>query len=344
MPTAPTPLPDELSSAVFSTQEARRAGVARGRLRAHDLTSLSRGLWVRGDRVLSEREIVAALCRRDPAVFAMGLTAARLLGFPVPGVFAQEVVAAPEQKHRARGRSSHGSGRGGIDLRIHLGTGRSRRRDTALLRWSLRAADILDQDLVSLQGAPTVRTTSRIRTFLDLGNVLARDALVAVGDHLVRQPRPRYEGRDTPFATIAELTEAVTGHRGRGARRLREAVALVRMSSDSPPETALRLAVVRAGLPAPLANVRVEQVQSEGTVLDLGEPDLHWPQWRVALEHEGPTHLDRNQVPKDIARGERRRDAGWIEVRTTFADLPHGCRSAVARVRRALESQGWRPG
>ena len=116
------------------------------------------------------------------------------------------------------------------------------------------------------------------------------------------------------------------------------------MSSDSPPETALRLAVVRAGLPAPLANVRVEQVQSEGTVLDLGEPDLHWPQWRVALEHEGPTHLDRNQVPKDIARGERRRDAGWIEVRTTFADLPHGCRSAVARVRRALESQGWRPG
>ncbi|MGO1200609.1 MAG: hypothetical protein ACTMKY_12010, partial [Dermabacteraceae bacterium] len=107
---------------------------------------------------------------------------------------------------------------------------------------------------------------------------------------------------------------------------------------------ALRLAVVRAGLPAPLANVRVEQVQSEGTVLDLGEPDLHWPQWRVALEHEGPTHLVRNQVPKDIARGERRRDAGWIEVRTTFADLPHGCRSAVARVRRALESQGWRPG
>ncbi|WP_394214299.1 hypothetical protein [Brachybacterium vulturis] len=160
----------------------------------------------------------------------------------------------------------------------------------------------------------------------------------------MQRPRPRYEGRDTPFATVAELTEAVTGHRGRGARRLREAVALVRMSSDSPPETALRLAAVRAGLPEPLASVRAEQVQPDGTLLDLGEPDLHWPQWRVAREHEGPTHLDRDQMPKAIARGERRRDAGWIEVRTTYADPPHGCRSAVTRVRRALEMQGRRAG
>ncbi|WP_394214298.1 hypothetical protein [Brachybacterium vulturis] len=83
---------------------------------------------MRGDRVLSEREIVAALCRRDPAVFAMGLSAARILGFPLPGVVAQEVVAAPEQKRRGTGRSAHGPGRGGVDLRIHLGTGQSRRR------------------------------------------------------------------------------------------------------------------------------------------------------------------------------------------------------------------------
>jgi hypothetical protein len=362
MPIAPSPLPDDLSFAVFSTQEAHRVGVTRGRLRASDLTPLSRGLWSRDGRVVTEREIVGALCRRDPAVFAMGLTAGRLLGFPLPGIFEEQVIAAPRQSRPSGRRRTRSSGRRDVDRRIHLGTTKSRRRETALVRWSVvtpgaatagspapelrtegaLAREVLTPELVTLPEAPAVRSTSRIRTFLDLGNILALDALVAIGDHLVRSPRPRYEEQDAPFATIDELTAAVSRHRGRGTRRLQEAVALVRTSSDSPPETALRLAIVRAGLPEPLANARAEQVRSDGTVLDLGEPDLHWPRWRVAVEHEGPTHLDRDQVPKDITRGERRRDAGWVEIRTTFADLPHDCRSAVVRIRSALEQQGWR--
>ncbi|MDV3296083.1 MAG: hypothetical protein LOY01_09745, partial [Brachybacterium paraconglomeratum] len=74
---------------------------------------------------------------------------------------------------------------------------------------------------------PTVRLTSRMRTFLDLGAQISVDALVAIGDHLVRRPRPQFEGRAEPYVTLSELRAAVNMYRGRGARRLREAVAQV---------------------------------------------------------------------------------------------------------------------
>ncbi|WP_270407902.1 hypothetical protein [Brachybacterium paraconglomeratum] len=116
------------------------------------------------------------------------------------------------------------------------------------------------------------------------------------------------------------------------------------MSSDSPPETALRLAMVAAGLPEPRATAPAHQVLAGGEVVELGEPDLHWPQWKLALEHEGPSHLDRRQQDRDIDRGDRRRDAGWVELRTTAKDLRDGCAPSVAKVRRELLRSGWRSG
>lgn len=205
------------------------------------------------------------------------------------------------------------------------------------MRWSR-----LEITPMSLDHQPAVQVTSRIRTLVDLSGVLRHEALVAIGDHLVRQPRPEYEGRSVPYAALEELLEAASSFHGRGARRLQAAVAQVRRDSDSPAETTLRLALVRAGLPEPLANVRpVGGVDRLGAGIDLGQPDLHWPTWRVALEHDGPTHLTPEQQAKDIARGERRARAGWVEVRTTAEDLQYGCRKAVDRVRDALLRQGW---
>lgn len=352
MPIPLSPLPASLRGAVFSAEEAQAVGVTRARLRAGDLRSVMRGLWARRDRELTEREIVAALCRRDPAVFAMGLTAARILGFPLPGVLDRQVVAPPRQRRptadrsgrgaRASGHGSRGRGRGSrgavVDRRIHLGTAGSRGKNTALLRWSLA-----DAEVITLRGAPAVRTTTRLRTFLDLAGILERDALVAIGDHLVRRPREAFENRSRPYATIDELRAVAAQFRGRGARRLREAVDLVRMSSDSAAETRLRLAMVRAGLPEPLANAPAREVREDGTIVPLGEPDLQWEQWKVVLEHEGPTHREPEQVMKDIGRGESRRGAGWAEVRTTYKDLRSDCRDAVTRVRRELERRGWTP-
>lgn len=341
MPRAPRPLPTSLPFAVFSTQEALSLGVDGSRLRRDDLRPIAPGLWARRDRVVTEREIVAALCRKDPLAFAAGLTAARLWGFPLPGVLAEQVVEAPVSARRSRDPGK-GRSRRSIDRRIHMARRGSQRRDTALLRWSR-----LEGDVVRIRDrrgkAPPVRLTNRVQTFLHLGAMLQVDALVAIGDHLVRRPRPAYEGRSAPHATIPELKEAAARYCGRGARHLRQAVDQVRMSSDSPPETALRLAMVAAGLPEPLANARARHEAGDGTVLDLGEPDLQWLRWQIALEHDGPTHLDRRQQSKDVARGDRRLAAGWVELRTTADDLRDGCSPAVRRVRRELLRRGWRP-
>lgn len=342
MPCTPRPLPEALPHAVFSTQEALAAGVSRSRLRRGDLRQLAPGPWARRDRVLTEREIVAALCRKDPRAFAAGLTAARLWGLPLPGALNEPVTAVQRLPLTVDGRVAHRAGAGVVDARIHMARPSTQRRETALLRWSRVGGDTVG--LLDARDGPAVRLMTRLRTFLSLGSVLETGDLVALGDHLVRRPRPELEGRSLPHSTIAELTVAVERYAGRGARRLRQAVSQVRMSSDSPPETALRLAMVASGLPEPLANAPARQVFEEERGLDLGEPDLQWPQWRVALEHDGPTHLDRRQQEKDISRGDRRLEAGWVELRTTAADLRFGCRSAVRRVRRELQRSGWGPG
>lgn len=343
MPHAPSPLPEGLTHAVFTAREALEAGASRSRLRRDDLVSVAPGLWALRDRVVTERGIVGALCRRDPEAFAAGLTAARIWGLPLPGVLADAVTEAPRQSRVVDGRTTYRPARNSVDGRIHMARCDSRPRESALVRWSL-----LDAPVVRLvdrrERAPGVRLTTRLRTFLDLGPQISLEALVAIGDYLVRRPRPRFEGRAEPYVTLEELHAAVAEYRGRGARQLRQAVALVRMSSDSAPETALRLAMVAAGLPEPLANAPATEEDHSGRVLDLGEPDLHWPEWKVALEHDGPTHLDRAQQSRDIARGDRRMAAGWVELRTSAEDLLHGCRRAVDRVRRELMRRGWRPG
>ena len=346
MPLVPRPLPPELDHAVFTTTEARRAGVPTTRLRANDLRSLGSELWARKGRTVTEREIVAALCRRDDDVFAVGLTAARLWGLPLPGDLGKQVVSAPGHARRVNGRTVHRPRGKSVDTRIHLGTSGTRRRETALVRWSRRTltSDVLSGPPQGLVGPPAVRLAPRIRTLLDLAGLLRHDDLVSIGDHLVRRPRRTFEGRTDPYVTPDQLIRAASVFHGLGALKARAVIAQVRVGSDSPAETRLRLAFLRAGLPEPLLNVRATvEGDAGGELLDLGEPDLHWPQWRVAVEHEGPSHLRAEQLPKDIARGELRARAGWIEVRTTAEDLHHHGRRAVARVRNALLRHGWAP-
>lgn len=318
----------------------------RARLSAGDLIAIAWGLYGQRDDLHTEVDILSAYCRADPSVFAHGLSAARYWGFPLPQNLQTAVVPAdpatypldrppPKKVDTPPTKDAHPAEKSDAgtppDRRLHLAVPDRRRASNALVRWSEHSRD--GGDLVTIDD---LRLTTRSRTLADLSAVLRRDRLVEIGDHLVRRPRYWVEKRRSPYATIAQLKDQARASSGRGARTLREAVELMRVGSDSPAETRLRLALVRAGLPEPLANVRAY----EGTI-DLGEPDLHWPQWRVALEHESPGHLHRSQLRKDIRRGELRRDHGWIEVRTTAGDLQDGCWGAVSRVAAALRRQGW---
>lgn len=315
MPRRP-PLPPSLTSGAFTVAEARAAGIDRRQLSAPRFIRLSRGVYVARDSGVTEQDIVRAALRSTPEAVACRTSAARILGLPLP--------PGTPAWHLEDSR-----------FQIHLSYTASHRQDSGQLRWS--QLDLLPEEILTHRG---LRITTRHRTLLDLSadvRAFRLEDLVVIGDHLVRVPRPRLEQRTQPFATIEQLRHMADRHHGRGARRLRDALDLVAVGSDSPAETMLRLAILRAGLPAPQANIEI----FDGAV-HLGEPDLSWPEWRVCIEHEGPHHRTPEQQNRDIDRGERRRDHGWVEVQTTARDLRHGGARAVGRIEEKLRHQGWR--
>uniref|UniRef100_UPI004049E838 hypothetical protein n=1 Tax=Brachybacterium sp. GPGPB12 TaxID=3023517 RepID=UPI004049E838 len=237
---APASFPASLPWPVLTRAEALRAGVSPGRLRAPDLARPRPGSLVRGGRTAGETEIVSAYCRSDPEAVAVGLTAARMQGMP-----------PPEHLERSLPRP-----------RVHISLPQGRVSSDPVVRWhqfvpppdqvreARFAVDPLEDGSTVLE-AP-VRLTTRARTWRDLAPDLSEFWLIAIGDHLVRRPRPELEhGRTAPWCTLEEPREQCTG---RHAATLRAALRAVRVGADSPRETMLRLAFARAGLPDPLLN------------------------------------------------------------------------------------------
>lgn len=362
------PLPSSLRWKVFTASEARAAGVSGSRLLAGDLIRIDHGLYARSGRpadasissapstgsapgdagcvapravsvdsvvddpttdrdgppmavasrsadsgtdAVREADVIRALQRADPDAVVCGLSAARLWGLPLP------------LEHSAWDREE-------LDARITMNRSGIHRPRRGLVEW--RSCAIAPAERTRVKG---ILTTSRLRTYLDLADVLPQDDLVAIGDHLVRIPRPSMEGRSMPHVEVSRLVDAVGRFKGRGARRLRSAMADVRVGADSPPETALRLALQRAGLPEPLLNITIHQ---DGRW--LGDPDLAWREWKVCAEYDGRPHRTRRQQAKDVRRGERRRLAGWTELIITGEDMVDDAAQAIDRVRGELLRQG----
>jgi hypothetical protein len=333
-PPAPLLLPGD--PVVFTAAEALGHGISRSRLRRADLESLGTGIHRLSGSRPTERDLAAAMCRQDPSVVVHRVSAARFWRFPLAGRQAVPAEIRPGEKGTPRFATAdpHSQGMVRIEVRRLLqlaGPGR-KRRHTSLIRWSPASIPLDERVRIG-----DLQVTTRIRTLRDLAPILTMDELVMIGDHLVRRPRPDLEGgRDEPYASISQLVSMADSYEGRGALALREAMRLIRTSSDSPAETQLRLAAVRGGLPEPLANAPVRI----GSV-NLGEPDLLWREWKVMAEHEGPRHRTPQQQAKDIARTEKRVNAGWTEVRTTAPDLRNDCARGVHRIREALRNHGW---
>ena len=184
-----------------------------------------------------------------------------------------------------------------------------------------------------------VFVTTRTRTWLDCARKMSIDELTVVADHLLRHPRPEFESRTEPYASLGELTEMLDRHKGTpGIRKARFALGQARIGADSAPETRLRLALCRAGLPEPVLNA--------ATVLRSGvvrQPDLAYPEFLVAVEYEGEGHSAAGQVVRDITREEDFSRAGWTLVRVSNRHMANDARSAVSKVRVALLAGGWSP-
>jgi very-short-patch-repair endonuclease len=307
----PRPLPPGLGETPFTIYEAADAGVSPGRLRYRGLHVPSRGVRVPTYAVpLDCLGVVRPYTIVTPFSAASHATAFRLWNFPgfLPG---------------------HDDGR------IHI----SRPDATAIPRRRGvvgHVGQFFADEVVSLHG---VLITSPARTWLDCSRKMSIDELTVVADHLLRIPRPDFEGRAEPHATPEDLADMLDRHKGTpGIRKARLALEQARVGADSAPETRLRLALENAGLPEPKLNVPTEL--HGGVVL---RPDLSYPEHKVAVEYEGEVHSEAAQIVRDIAREEDFSRAGWIVVRISKRHMENDARSAVAKVRKALLSRGWLP-
>ena len=296
----PQPLPEELGSGPFSTARARELGVAGTRLRRNGLTHPTRGAHVLGTpTTLAER--AAAFAAGMPSARAFShLTAARLLGLPLPSALADEAdtgslhVMAPTRDGQARRAGC--TGHRGLESR----------------------------STVVVDG---VHVVDAANTWVDLGELgrgrLGLDDLVVIGDAAVgridrARGQPIRSGSRTSPGVQALHTALHQRRRPRGKVLLVTALDLIRPRVRSPMETRARLMFVHAGFPEPEAGGVITDEAGEF----LAEGDLVWRAQRVVGEYQGSHHADIGRRSMDAGRRHLLERHGWT-VRELFAADVH---------------------
>lgn len=302
----PTPLPVELRADTLTPELLRSAGLEAGRLYRRDISRVSRGigLWAPGDEDLDPRRRALALATAIDDACLSHTSAALVLGIDLPW----EVRDDP---------------------RVHLthpaGTTRRLRRPEVVGHRSR----LHQQEITTIE---RVRSTTPARLWFDLAPPCSVVSLVMLGDHLVRLPRPTLEARHHPYASREELA-AVVARAGRvkGKRKAQQALELIRVGSDSFQETALRLALIGAGLPWPSLQVPADPGNPWSPCADLG-----YPEPRLAIQYDGATHFTPDQARRDQSRDNAFISADWALLCFNADDARDGFRRAAQQVRRAL--------
>ncbi|HWR85674.1 MAG TPA: DUF559 domain-containing protein [Rhodoglobus sp.] len=177
--------------------------------------------------------------------------------------------------------------------------------------------------LVLVRGLPVAEPVAAWLTCAHL----PLDELVVMGDALVRRKRP--------LATLEQLDRAGRRYRGRHARRILRALALIRPRTDSPRETRLRLLIIRAGLPEPDVNAPIRDAHGRF----LGFADLSYAEVRLIIEYEGEHHFAHpDQIRHDIDRIAAFERAGWRVIRAHRDHLREPS-TLLADIRAALSAR-----
>lgn len=179
---------------------------------------------------------------------------------------------------------------------------------------------------VSVRGG--LRRTSPARTAWDVAAWLDVVPAVAIVDGLLA-------GKLVDDALLGALLERRQGDRG--WRRAQRVFDLADAAAQSPPESQLRVRLVLAGLPRPVAQHPVRL--PSGLVL---HPDLAWPAFRVALEYDGHWHADADQLHRDRQRLNQLATAGWTVLHVTSRRLHRDFPALLTEIRAALHLHGWR--
>ncbi|MGA1837892.1 hypothetical protein VD659_13280 [Herbiconiux sp. 11R-BC] len=304
-------LSPELRERPFAVAEGYARAHSEKRMRGGDLARPFHGVRSVDDPASN----VSSLCRAyvprmTPGQAFSHSTAAHLWGMPLPyRVQAQPTihVSTFDDRNRPRLRGVRGHQLSDPALRL-------------VVRDGLRVLDV-----------GTV--------WLQLAMALTVDELVAVADYIVLTPRKQTGDDVRPYLSLDRLGDRVRRYRGRGRRNALMALELARDGSESPRETALRLALGRHRLPEPALNLEI--LNEHG--FRIGYGDLVYPEFRVVVEYEGEQHrTDSKQFFADIERHEALVRAGWIHLRETKETPASGPRSTPWRTGFALHSRGWR--
>lgn len=300
----------ELLLRSFTMAEAALVGISRHQIRYSDLHTPSRGIRVPWgvDQDLPDK--IRPLLEVSPNAVASHSTAARLWGMPVP----------PWLNN---------------DFEIHF-TCNSSKKATRRAGIIGHRAKFLDDEVELVDG---LRVTSPARTWLDLASMVPIDDLVAAGDYLVCEHQRIFEAPRAAISTLGQLKRTIHLHVGRrGVRNARHALDLIRVGADSVPESKLRLAMYRKGLPEPTLNYVVRDEDGR----HVSWPDLCYPEFRLAIEYDGAHHLSARQQDIDERRNALMRQLGWKQIRITVDSMDEEySRIAVTEILNALRDQGW---
>lgn len=297
--------PEEVSAVPavpFTAGEAQSRGLPRHQLRGRTVESVSYGIYRPAGWNFELREAARVIHAASPGSWISHSTAARLHQLILP-----PWLGDSNDLHISCPRRTSGVRRSGI---------------TAHKMTSFPDETEFDGEL---------RLSTRARTWLDLARTLPVNDLVCMGDQLVRIPRPAFEDREDPYATIASLRAMLDRHPNfQGIVRARDALELIRVGSDSSPETLMRLALLDAGLPEPELQLKLWD-REDAPSADAGYRDRH-----IALQYDGAHHLDEVQRHSDRRRDKAFEAAGWTVLIFTQEDLVDGFESAIGRIQRAL--------
>lgn len=298
-------LPAGLQSEPFTLAQAEAQGVPRELLLRADVERVSRGLYRPASWDFDLESAARALSAATPGAWISHVTAARLRCSCLPSWLSDST-----ELHLSKPRSLPGVRRKGV------------------IGHTVIAAE---DEVESLDG---IRISTRSRTWLDMARLLPLNDLVCMGDELIRVPRHALEGRETPFATLEELCALVERHSNlQGVVRARQALELMRVGSDSGPESLLRLAMLDAGIPEPELQLRLREADPFSPSADLG-----FRQRRVAIQYDGGHHLAEAQSLSDRRRDKAFEAAGWTVLVFRKDDLADGFKLATKKIKRALRS------
>jgi len=215
------PLPRNLA-AEFTTRQGASAGLGRGRMLGPDLDQPYRGVRMPAESAPSVESLCRALgLRLPPTAFFSGITAAAVMGLPLPSRL--------EASRRLEVS---------VPAPLRAPTGRGIRGHSVVVR---------ESEIRVWHG---IRISSPERVFCELAAELGLSDLVAVGDFLVR--------RMLPLTSREALAAAISRYPGRrGAPLLRAAHPMLTDRSESRKESHLRVIILTARLPGLVANLPI---------------------------------------------------------------------------------------